>query len=180
MQSAVGASYVIFLTDCVASFQLSEFTHTKTCWRNTMIVTLWIFKEYGRLADSLGDWAHPTQLNDSSQWRGPAIMSAKGPTYQSGAGTSAVTASSVSYLTYRTNTLLLLLEAYEHHSSHPWFCSVKRPGTVKCVDCSVGKEGGSIVYVLLSTELRCSKVHVYWIERIITVTAAYNISCTKN
>ena len=71
-----------------------------------VIKWLWLsesFKGDGRLVDSLGDLAHPAQLNDSSQWRGPAIMSGQGPTYQNGTGTSAVTASSVSYLSIGPN-----------------------------------------------------------------------------
>jgi hypothetical protein len=83
--------------------------------------------------------------------------------------------------TYRTDTLLLLLEAYEHHSSHPWSCSVTHTGTVKPVDCSVGKEGA--FDSLLITKYRVNTLkHLYWLEHTIqqlpTISVAQRINVT--
>jgi len=157
MQSAVGAGYVIFLTDCAAyrnSFVSAvRVTHTKTCWRNKMIVTSWIFqrvRSFGGLARWLGT---PAQLNDSNQCRGSAIVTGKGPTYQRGTGTSAETVSSVSCLCVGPK----ISDRQIHYCCYwklmnttavtPWSCSVRRTGTVKWFDCSVGKEGArSLTY----------------------------------
>ena len=82
MQSAVGASYVIFLTDCTAYgnsvVSTVRVTHTKTCWRNKMIVTLWIFQRvwsFGGLARWLGtcctaEWQQPMVWTRDHFWKG--------------------------------------------------------------------------------------------------------------
>jgi hypothetical protein len=144
MQSAVGVRYVIFLTDCAAhrnSFVPAvRVTYTKACWCNKMIVAFWIFQRVWSVARHIQhssmtaangadprswlEWdRHIKAANEHRLWQQAVFL-----TFPLGG-------------THRTDTLLLLLEAYEHHSSYPWSCSVRRTGTVRCVDCSVGKEG---------------------------------------
>ena len=144
MQSVVGAGYVIFITDCAVyrnSFiSAVRVAHTKTCWRSKMIVTLWIFQRVWTVARHI-QHSSMTAANGVD----PRSCLERDRPYQSGTehqlSQQAVFLTFPLGRTYWADTLLLLLEAYDHQSSHPWSCSVRRTETVKCVFCSVGKEG---------------------------------------